>query len=217
MTGGIGIGKNFRPDELVMTPSGERQIGTLRFGDLVIGKDGKPHKVTGVYPNKDIQYYRMTFCDGTQIDCGEEHLWEVNEDTSYGHKMRVMTTKQILDKGLRWNSDRKWRFSMPNVEPVEFTPEEIVIPAYSWAVICLYGVVLGDRLHILVDNEKILNRMKSELESWCFPSNFNGQFCFKRRDHGFGNRLCDKLSYIRNIGKSNHLYIRFPMLDRSIF
>ena len=198
MTGGIGIGKNFRPDELVMTPSGERQIGTLRSGDLVIGKDGKSHKVTGVYPNKDIQYYRMTFCDGTQIDCGEEHLWEVDEDTSYGHKVRVLTTKQILEKGLRWNADRKWRFSMPNVEPVEFVPEEIIVPPYSWAVIFLYGVVLGDRLHILVDNEKIRARMKEELEFWCYPSSFHGEFCFKRRDNGFGNRLWSELEQLED-------------------
>ena len=198
MTGGIGIGKNFRPSELILTPSGYRPIGSMNRGDSVIGKDGKWHKVKAVVWNEKIQYYRMTFCDGTTIDCGEDHLWQVLKDGNTGRKPVVLNTKQILDKGLRWNGDRKWRFFMPNVEPVDFEEESITIPPYSWAVIFLYGVHLGDRLHFLIDDEKILSRVIEELEGWCLPYKFDGKFCLKRRDDGFGNALWDELENLHD-------------------
>lgn len=193
MTGAIGIGKNFRPTEHVITPAGEVEIETLHEGSMVIGSDGKPHRVTGVYRNEDIQYYKMKFCDGTEIECGEDHLWQVRKDGPRGATNIVLSTKDILESGVRWNGDRKWRFSLPNVAPVEFSEEDIVVPPYSWGVIFLYGVQIGDRLHILVDNEKIIKRMTKELEDWAYPSNFGGAFCFKRKDNGFGNRLWTEL------------------------
>ena len=37
-------------DAEVLTPDGLRPIGELRVGDLVIGSDGAPTPVLGVYP-----------------------------------------------------------------------------------------------------------------------------------------------------------------------
>lgn len=193
-TGAIGIGKNFRPGEWLLTPSGHRRLDSIQRGDFVIGKDGKSHRVTSVVLNKNVQYYKMSFCDGTTIECGEDHLWEVIQDTRVGKRTRVLSTKEILDKGLRWNGDRKWRFSLPNVQPVEFEPEQLIIPPYSWAVIFLYGVHLGSRLHVLVDtNSKIIERMTEELSPWAVPSKHDGKFCFRKRDNGLGNALWAEL------------------------
>lgn len=209
MTGGIGIGKNFRPSELILTPYGYRRIDSLQRGEQVIGKDGKPHSVTAIVRNKDVQYYRMTFCDGMVIDCGEDHLWEVIQDSRTGRHTRVLNTKQILDKGLRWNGGRKWRFYMPNVAPVEFEKEHIIIPPYSWAVIFLYGVVLGNRLHFLIDDEKILSRVTIELEPWTEKWKHDGRFCLRRRDSGFGNALWSELDALPDDENKRRCDIRY--------
>ena len=42
----------------VLTPSGFRPIGTLRVGDLVVGSDGLPTPVLGVYPQGRKKVYR---------------------------------------------------------------------------------------------------------------------------------------------------------------
>ncbi|MEK7863099.1 MAG: PhoH family protein, partial [Chloroflexota bacterium] len=42
----------------VMTPSGPRQIGSLQVGDQVIGSNGRPTRVRGVYPQGTKQVYR---------------------------------------------------------------------------------------------------------------------------------------------------------------
>ena len=42
----------------VLTPDGFRPIGTLTVGDLVIGSDGEPTPVIGVYPQGEKDIYR---------------------------------------------------------------------------------------------------------------------------------------------------------------
>src|ERR1044072_8610330 len=44
----------------VLTPDGFRPIGSLAVGDLVIGSDGKPTPVLGVYPQGEKDIYRVT-------------------------------------------------------------------------------------------------------------------------------------------------------------
>ena len=53
---------------------------TLRVGDLVVGSDGEPTPVLGVYPQGEKDIYRVTAQDGASTLCCGEHLWTV----SYG-------------------------------------------------------------------------------------------------------------------------------------
>ncbi len=53
-------------------------MGDIKVGDYVIGQNGKPTKVTGVYPHKNWQFYKVTFSDGVYTECGKEHLWAVS-------------------------------------------------------------------------------------------------------------------------------------------
>src|SRR2546423_777179 len=61
----------------VLTPDGWRHIGDLTVGDLVVGSDGLPTPVLGVYPQGTKPVYRLTTQDGAStVACGE-HLWTV--------------------------------------------------------------------------------------------------------------------------------------------
>ena len=51
-------------DAPVLTPNGFRPIGRLRVGDLVVGSDGRPTPVLGVYPQGHKPVYRVTTQDG---------------------------------------------------------------------------------------------------------------------------------------------------------
>ena len=51
-------------DTLVLTPEGAVPIGSLEVGDLVVGSDGRPTPVLGVYPQGRKEVFRVTAQDG---------------------------------------------------------------------------------------------------------------------------------------------------------
>ena len=71
-----GVGKALAHGEPVLTPTGYVPIESLSVGDLVIGIDGGAYPVTGVFPQGMRDIYRVTFSDGTHVDCDIDHLWE---------------------------------------------------------------------------------------------------------------------------------------------
>src|SRR3974390_239984 len=76
------VGKSLASGEPVLRPDGSyAPIGDLEPGDLVVGSDGRPTLVMGVYPQGVRDIYRVTFKDGTHVDCDAEHLWQVTCDT----------------------------------------------------------------------------------------------------------------------------------------
>lgn len=59
----------------ILTPDGWTTMGEIGVGDMVIGADGKPCKVTDVFPQGEKDIYRVWFDDITYTDCVGEHLW----------------------------------------------------------------------------------------------------------------------------------------------
>lgn len=68
-------GKAHRNGTLVLTPSGWVSVEQIRVGQQVIGSDGGPCKVTGVYPRGVLEMYEVEFSDGFKTVCCGEHLW----------------------------------------------------------------------------------------------------------------------------------------------
>jgi hypothetical protein len=67
--------KGLALDTLIPTPSGFTTMGEVQVGDAVFDLDGAACKVTGKSQIKNLPCYRVTFVDGTQVVCDEEHLW----------------------------------------------------------------------------------------------------------------------------------------------
>lgn len=74
---GAGSGKALSNDTKVRTPDGFKPIGEMQVGDLVIGGDGNPHKVSGVFPQGKKTAYKIVLSDGQTILCCKDHLWNV--------------------------------------------------------------------------------------------------------------------------------------------
>ncbi len=116
----------------VLTPDGFRRIGTLRVGDLVVGSDGRPTPVLGVFPQGRKEVFRVTTQDGAStLACGE-HLWSVRA----GRRQRVLATEEMRRRGLRRAYYRKYEF--PVVAPVEMVEREVPLDPYA------LGLLLGD-------------------------------------------------------------------------
>ena len=123
----------------VLSPTGYVPIETLSVGDKVIGSDGKPTEVTGVFPQGARQLYRVRFSDGASIDCDGEHLWAV-ETAGKGDtgKLSVRRTEDLCRNGL-YTPKGFPRYYVPIMSgPAQTTSEELPIHPYA------LGTLLGD-------------------------------------------------------------------------
>ena len=143
-------------DSQIVTPNGFKNMGDIKVGDYVIGSNGKPTKVIGVYPHKNWQFYKVTFSDGVSCECGKEHLWAVNSyyqrsgkkyirgvsknrnDKRYvqDHSFKVLSLENIVKKGLFKRG--RHNFKIPMCSPVEFEKRNLSIDPY------LMGYLIGD-------------------------------------------------------------------------
>jgi phosphate starvation-inducible PhoH-like protein len=122
----------------VLTPSGFRPIGSLRVGDLVVGSNGLPTPVLGVYPQGRKEIFRLRAQDGASTLCCSEHLWHVAtpDDRRRGKPGRIVETREMIG---RLRAAHRHRFELPLLEaPVEFQPRDVPIDPYA------LGLLLGD-------------------------------------------------------------------------
>lgn len=165
MIGPRDYGKELADYEQVMTPNGSINIGDIKKGAKVFGKDGKVTTVTGVYPQGLKDIYRFTFSDGRQVDAGLEHLWEVIEKD----KTKILTTKQILDNGYRYQhlrSGYSYRYKLPNIKPVEYSIKALPIHPYILGAMLGDGVCTTNTPVICSSEQFIINKFKQLLPNY---------------------------------------------------
>ncbi len=122
----------------VLTPSGFRPIGGLRTGDLVVGSNGRPTPVLGVYPQGRKPVFRLRTQDGASTLCCGEHLWQVftASDRRRGKPGRVLQTQEMIG---RLRSFHQHRFELPLMSaPAEMPQRHVPMDAYA------LGLLLGD-------------------------------------------------------------------------
>ncbi|MGH9938393.1 MAG: PhoH family protein [Blastocatellia bacterium] len=125
-------------DSLLMTPTGWRKMGEIKVGDFVIGSDGKPTEVIGVFPQGKKKVYRLTMTDGASTAACAEHLWQVKtmEGKRRNKPPRVLETQEMIGNFRRHH---QYRYELPLLsEPVEFSHRAVPIEPYS------LGLLLGD-------------------------------------------------------------------------
>jgi replicative DNA helicase len=140
LSGAKESGKAQPVDEPVMTPDGWRPIGNLKVGDFVIGSDGKPVRVLGVFPQGVKPCWRVEINDGSCTRCCDEHLWTVQtpEDRQSG-RARTLTLREMMgDYHKVTKSGNAYKYALPQLAPCEFTEKSLPLHPY------LMGFLLGD-------------------------------------------------------------------------
>ena len=125
-------------DAKVMTLDGWREIGSLKVGDQVMGSDGWPTNVIGVYPQGEKDVFRVTMTDGSSTLCCDEHLWAVStpSDKRRGYPARVLETKELRGN---LKSAHQHRYEIPMLRlPARFGPRTVPLEPYA------LGLLLGD-------------------------------------------------------------------------
>lgn len=140
-----GAGKAQSVNCRVFTPEGPKAIGTMKVGDLVMGEDGLPKKILGVYPQGKKKSYKVTMSDGSFTHSCDEHLWTVQ--TSHGRckktPYKTIPLKEIIDDKLYTKCgaarpNGKPKYSIPLARPVQFNKKELPLHPY------FLGLLLGD-------------------------------------------------------------------------
>ncbi|MGN0794537.1 MAG: terminase large subunit domain-containing protein, partial [Aristaeellaceae bacterium] len=136
-------GKQLALDTPIPTPQGWRRMGELVPGDLVFDENGLPCHVVALSEIDDAeQCYRITFRDGSTIEAGARHLWNV--ENIYGKRYEYQTTTEELygrTQRLR-NSTSADRLSsvvrIPVARPLQTKEASLPVDPY------VYGFWLGN-------------------------------------------------------------------------
>jgi phosphate starvation-inducible PhoH-like protein len=124
-------------------------MGELQIGTEVVGSNGKPTKVSGIYPLGEREVYRVSFRDKSFVDCTDDHLWRVIHNS--GHYQTV-ETKKLMSSKSAWYIDAV-------SSPVEYNSyKKLLIDPYR------LGVILGDG-HISLKEVKVTSNDQEIFDS----------------------------------------------------
>lgn len=135
-------GRSELNSQCLITPNGLKPIGEMKVGDYVIGSDGQPTQVIGVYPQGQLPIYEIGFSDHTKSVCSGDHLWTTMTlgEKRYNKGYTVKSTFEIMEIGIKNKYNQKIHRVPLVTAPVQFEPKPLSIDPY------LLGVLLGDGL-----------------------------------------------------------------------
>jgi len=140
-------------DSHVLTPTGFRAMRDIKVGSLVLTPNGAVAPVTAVYPQGEVEIYRVTFSDGRSVECCGDHLWKVWHHKPVYETGKSHATRRCIS-GASWQiyrttDVRLWftenrraakRAAVPLIEPaaIELPPKDLPIDPYA------LGALIGD-------------------------------------------------------------------------
>lgn len=163
----MGMGKALESSQKVQTPFGPVPIGSLKPGDSVLGSDGLPTLVTGVFPQGRKRVFSVTMSDGNNVVCCDEHLWKIKTP---GGQWTVAPLKAFKDdlrnapSNGRSSGNRKW--FTPIAQPFDFGLEpDLPLSPYLVGVLAGDGSLTGSNCAITFheSDQELMDRVESLL------------------------------------------------------
>lgn len=170
-------GKALSDDCKVLTVDGWKRMGDIVEGDYIIGSEGQPVEVLGVFPQGKKEMYRVIFDDKTEVKCSKDHLWEVStredrriskyskkEKRSIAHNKntRIVTTEEML-KNLYVENGKRKNYTIDYIKPVQYKSKLNEDDLHPYII----GALIGDgyigqkrntRIKITSSDKEIIDR-----------------------------------------------------------
>ena len=218
-----GEGKSVPLYTPIPTPEGWKTAVDIKVGDVMFGRDGKPTKVTGVYPQGKKQIYEVHLSDGRTVEAADEHLWSVYQAGRKG--LQTLNTAAILNTGLK--QGRAYKFRLPMNDAVEYPEADLPVNPY------VLGAFLGngakDAQHVLalssgndfVPNEiakiiKCRTKKRKSAYTWYFYKEDDSRFSSKNYPDEYDALLTQTKcgdKYIPDIYKTASIEQRWALLQ----
>ena len=179
-------GKQLALDTPIFTTRGWKTMGTLDYSDKVFDENGIPCNIVAFSKTDDTeQCYRLIFRDGSHIDAGERHLWDV-QVTNNGHREKQMTTGDIYRATMKYRAryagngrDNRSVIRIPVAKELQMAERDLPIAPY------LYGFWLGNgnavKPEVTVrtcDIQNFVKQVPYEISS-CWEQDGGGSWVFR--------------------------------------
>jgi hypothetical protein len=137
MVGLPGCGKAQPLDSPIMTPTGIKKMGDMREGSIVCTPNGKNAKVLKIFPQGEVDIFRVYFEDGSSTECCRDHLWRVKiRDRRHQADSWIVPVSYLFDKVKdKYGSNN---ISIETPTKVSFSKKELLIDPY------IMGLLIGD-------------------------------------------------------------------------
>ena len=154
--------------ELIATPDGFVEMGSLKVGDEIWNPDGNTTKVLEIYEQGFKDVYQLELADGRTVRCGANHLWEVICANNH-FKHKVYKTHDLLTNGLfneitvngkKYNS---YKYYLPPVSPIAYSEKPQNIPAYTLGALLGDGALTKRTPKISSIDKEILDKIQKQL------------------------------------------------------
>lgn len=154
--------------ELIATPDGFVEMGSLKVGDEIWNPDGNTTKVLEIYEQGFKDVYQLELADGRTVRCGANHLWEVICANNH-FKHKVYKTHDLLASGLfnevtvngkKYNS---YKYYLPPVSPIAYSEKPQNIPAYTLGALLGDGALTKRTPKISSIDKEILDKIQKQL------------------------------------------------------
>ena len=194
-------------DTPTLTPTGWVPFGSLEVGDFVVGSNGKPAQVVGIYPKGTKDVYKLRTKQGAEAESCLDHPWFTYdyEENKRGREGRVRSLAEIAEtltvsvtkSGVKKKVANHY---LPRLTTVEFEPRPVTVDPY------LLGALLGDGSlsgtpTLINPEEAIVARCEKALDGNLKVSSTGIVHRFVRKDFSTNtNSLKDRLTQLGLMG-----------------
>ena len=193
-------------DAKIVTPNGFKLMGELKIGDLVISRDGKPTRVTNIYPKGEKEVYKITTSDGRSTECCLDHLWYTQtwEEHKRGKSGSIKTTQEIIDT-LKTKKNRLNHY-LPNCETVIYEKQNLPLSPY------VLGVLLGDgslsnSIGFTCADTEIAEKVNKELINMkCYVTKTKNRISYNIRSQLFNNKPAKKIKLTNTVNSDEQIF-----------
>ena len=189
-----GVGKALTLDTPVLTRDGFVPMREIKVGTEVFSRDGKYYPVSAIYPQGKKAVYRVSFEDGTHVDCCKEHLWmfKTTDDVTRCKEWRVASLETIMTNH-PIKRDRGYNISIPVTSAIRFDKTNLPLDPYVLGALLGDGGFTTDRISFTTVDPSLVDKLNKRLTS------FNGAFT-----QNSGNKI--QYNFLSNNARENKLY-----------
>src|SRR5699024_7243271 len=214
------VGKAVDNETVIPTPDGFKKVYEIKENDYLFDREGNPTKVIGVYPQGEIEAYKVSLSDGTSFIVNGEHI--IPYITSRGNISSKTLNEMMNDyktPAEKFGVESfNHKYKIPKNEAVHYKKKELPLHPYALGVLIGDGCLTSRYLTVSSNEEDVVNRFMKYAELQEFnKSKHNYNYAFQKQHNGERPReIQDIIENLKLNVKSTHRFIPEKYLLGSI-
>ena len=210
LAGGASTGKAVTLNTKIKTPYGWVRMRNIKEGDIISDPHGGTQQVTAVHPIKELPYYKITFNDGSSIQCCEDHLWNIQTQHNRAtNKYQIVNTKTLFDLIIHYGKNK---LSIPRTKAIWQPEQTLPLDPY------ILGLFIGDGYISKYEDRMNIGLAKSPIKDFLLSKGCTATW--RKQDNTWSIPIKQYKQSLINLGylniKSNKKFIPKQYLQGSI-